>query len=77
VERERLKVIREKEKAEKAAERQSQKEGRDSARALQLSQKGKRQASRPSSSKERRVGNPLQSDQVLDQSTAPPLMVKT
>jgi hypothetical protein len=37
-------VVREKEKADKAAERQRQKEERDSAKALQLSQKGKRQA---------------------------------
>jgi hypothetical protein len=46
VDGERLKVVREKEKADKAAERQRQEE-RDSTRALQLSQKRKRQASRP------------------------------
>jgi hypothetical protein len=80
MERERLKVVREKEKANKAAERQRQKEEKDSARALQLSQKGKRQASRPASSKakrQRRVGDASQSDQVLDQSSAPPPKVTT
>jgi hypothetical protein len=38
--RERLKVVREKEKADKVAERQRQKEERVSAKALQSSQKG-------------------------------------
>ncbi|KAF1943775.1 hypothetical protein EJ02DRAFT_342491, partial [Clathrospora elynae] len=46
VERERLKEEREKEKAAKAAKHARQKEERDSAKALQLPQKGKRQASR-------------------------------
>jgi hypothetical protein len=80
IERERLKVIREKEKADKVAERQRQKEERDSARALQLSQKRKRQASRPASPKgkrQRRVGDASQSDQVGGPSSAPPPKVTT
>ncbi len=80
VERERLKKVREKEKADKAAERQRQREERDSARALQLSQKRKRKASRPPTLNARlrkRVGNASQSDQVLDQSSAPPPKVTT
>jgi hypothetical protein len=40
--REKAKVVKEKEKAEKAAERELQKQARDSAKAIQLSQKGKR-----------------------------------
>jgi hypothetical protein len=54
VERDRLKVVREKEKADKTAERQRQKKERDSAKALQLSQKGRRQASQDPSSKNKR-----------------------
>jgi hypothetical protein len=54
VERDRLKVVREKEKADKAAKRQRQKEERDSTRALQLSQKRKRQALRPALLKDKR-----------------------
>jgi hypothetical protein len=75
VERERLKVVRENEKADKTAERQRQKEERESARALQLSEKRKRQASRPGLSKskrQRRVGDASQSDQVGGLSSAPP-----
>ena len=48
VERERVRMAREKERAEKAAEKQHQKEMRDSAKALQLSQLGKRKASKSS-----------------------------
>jgi hypothetical protein len=73
-------VVREKEKADKAAERQRQKEERDSAKALQSSQKGKRKASRlasPKNKRQRRVGDALQSDQVLVQSSAPPPKITT
>jgi predicted nucleic acid-binding Zn-ribbon protein len=60
VERERLMVVREKGKTEKAAERAHQKEDRDSAKALQISQKGKRKVSRPPTSinkSRKQVGN--------------------
>jgi hypothetical protein len=43
--RERLMVVREKEKADKAAEQERQKWQQDSGKAIQLSQKGKRQVS--------------------------------
>jgi hypothetical protein len=72
--------VREKEKADKAAERQRQKEERESTRALQLSQKRKRQASGPASSKVKRqryVGDALQFDQVGGPSSAPPPKVTT
>ena len=47
VEREAAKVVKEKEKAEKATNAAEKLRQRDAAKALQLSQKGKRKASRP------------------------------
>jgi hypothetical protein len=75
VERERLKNMREKERAEKAAKRQRQKDERDRAKALQLSQKGKRKASRaPLSSKKRqkRSSSDRASAALLEEPSAQP-----
>ena len=47
VEREAAKVVKEKEKAEKATNAAEKLRQRDAAKAIQLSQKGKRKASRP------------------------------
>ncbi|KAI1507609.1 Dimer-Tnp-hAT dimerization containing protein [Pyrenophora tritici-repentis] len=54
VERERLKEVREKERAAKAAEKERQKAARDAEKAIQLSQKGKRKASQSSSQEQKR-----------------------
>jgi hypothetical protein len=54
VAREEAKVVRQKEVAEKAAERERQKKARNSTKAIQLSQKGKRKASQASSTKNKR-----------------------
>ena len=53
-ERERVKRAREEERAVKAAEKERQREARDAAKALQLSQTGKRKASLPASSNSKR-----------------------
>jgi hypothetical protein len=58
VAREKAKEVKEKEKAEKAAEKQRQKEERVSAKALQLSQKGKRKASRAPPTRNKRQKRP-------------------
>jgi hypothetical protein len=72
-------VVREKEKADKAAERQRQKEERESARVLQLSQKRKKQASLVSlkCKRQRCVGDASQCNQVGGPSSAPPPKVTT
>lgn len=46
--------MREKEKAEQAAEKERQEQARDAAKALRSSQKGKRKASRPPAQKGKR-----------------------
>ena len=53
-ERERLKEVREKEKAEKAAEKERQKAARDAQKAIQQAQNGKRKASQSSTQKQKR-----------------------
>ncbi|KAF1935088.1 hypothetical protein EJ02DRAFT_362280, partial [Clathrospora elynae] len=70
VERERLKEEREKKKATKAAQYARQKEERDSVKALQLPKKGKRQASRPpttSNKRQKLVGGQPGHAQVQDE----------
>jgi chromosome segregation and condensation protein ScpB len=54
VERERLKEVREKERAEKLAEKERQKAARDAGNAIQLSQTGKRKTSQASTQKQKR-----------------------
>ena len=54
VARERAKVVREEEKAEKAAQSAARREAQNAAKAIQLSQKGKRQASKPPARKPRK-----------------------
>ena len=54
VERERLKEVREKERAEKAAEKERQKAARDAEKAIQQAHKGKRKASQSSTQKQKR-----------------------
>jgi hypothetical protein len=46
--------MKDKEKADKAAERERQKQAHDSAKAIQLAQSGKRKASKGPSSKSKR-----------------------
>ncbi|KAF1935980.1 hypothetical protein EJ02DRAFT_360224, partial [Clathrospora elynae] len=75
VERERLKGEREKKKAAKAAQYARQKEERDSVKALQLPQKGKRQASRPpttSNKRQKPVGGQPGHDHVQDEPSGLP-----
>jgi hypothetical protein len=67
LDRERLKVAREKEEADKTAERECQERQEDSGKAIQLSQKGKGQASRAALSnnkRQKRVGSQLNGAQV-------------
>jgi hypothetical protein len=74
--RETAKVVREKERAEKAAERERLKQQHNTAKALQLSQKGKRKASQaPSSNKKRhkRSGGGAATQAVLQPTSAPPV----
>jgi hypothetical protein len=54
VERERLKEVREKERAAKLTEKERQKAARNIEKAIQLSQKGKRKASQTSTQKQKR-----------------------
>jgi hypothetical protein len=54
VERERAKAVREREKVEQAAEEERQQQARNAAKAIQLSQKGKRKASQPPTQKSKR-----------------------
>jgi hypothetical protein len=54
IERERLKVVKEKEKADKAAEAQRKKQESDYQKAIQTSQRGKRKASRPPPKQQKR-----------------------
>ncbi|KAI1667284.1 hypothetical protein L13192_07993 [Pyrenophora tritici-repentis] len=75
VERQRLKEMRELERAEKAAERARQKEERDAAKAIQLPQKGKRRASAATSSnnkRQKRVEAARAGAQVQEEPPAPP-----
>jgi hypothetical protein len=76
VERERAKVVREKERAEKATERERLKQQHDAAKALQLSQKGKRKASQApplNKKRQKRSGDGAATEAVLQRASAPPV----
>jgi hypothetical protein len=75
--REAAKVVREKEKAEQAAERARKKNAQNVGKALQLSQKGKRKASRSPlrrSKRQKHVVDAAQGVEVVEAPTATPIV---